>query len=135
MNKQVFDAQLINFAQSHIGDNSVIGSMLRETMASLNADDDYAHLEPRLANGLRSDSVKPIKIETVPTRFPDELSGDFYNSRALFYADGSIEVVSYKGEGEGEGHFDNEAEYREWVANSLLPKEPDWDDYEGDGYW
>ncbi len=56
---------------------------------------------------------------------------DYYNDKALFYRDGSVEVVSYKGE--GEHFFDTVEDYKEWVNS------PKWrfgmydeDDYYGD---
>lgn len=53
-----------------------------------------------------------LKVEIVPSK-PCPMSGEYYTNRALFYKDGSVEIVSYKGE--GEDYFVTEAEYREWL--------------------
>ena len=49
----------------------------------------------------------------------DELSGDTYASRTIFHADGSVDIVSYKGE--GEYYFETRAEHGEWLESKNEP--------------
>ena len=84
----------------------------------------------RLVAAIADDEHTPIRTEVVPNHGgeEDELSGNYYNDRALFYADGTIEIVSYKGE--GEGSFENEHEYRGWLeSREMYAYDPE-DDYD-----
>jgi len=70
---------------------------------------------------LREAEEKPFKVETVPSACGyDELSGDYYNDRALFFDDGTVEVVSYKGE--GERSFSCVADYEQYVNEKMNPE-------------
>lgn len=100
--------------------NSGGEDFLRAKLNEMSIRDEFFGLDSRLAKELRSKEEKPLRIEAVPSRFEDELSGDYYNKRAIFNADGTIDVVSYKGE--GEGFFENESEYREYVDGILNPE-------------
>ena len=109
--------------------------LLKRELAEMAIQDQFTGLENRLARDLRAAEEKPINIETVPSKHGyDELSGDHYNGRALFFKDGSVEVVSYKGE--GEAHFSTVAEYEQYV-NEILNPEPEYDYYfnEDDEDW
>ena len=88
--------------------------LLQRELDEMYIQDQFTGLENRLARELRAAGEKPIKIETVPSKHGyDELSGDYYNDRALFFKDGSVEVVSYKGE--GEAYFSSVEEYEQYV--------------------
>ena len=93
--------------------------------------------DQRLVDVVTDEEHQPIRVEVVPNRdgYVDELSGDHYNNRALFYNDGSVEIVSYKGE--SEGSFDTEQEYREWLEMRDIEVEDEnfslaWDMYNDD---
>jgi len=99
--------------------------LLKRELAEMAIQDQFTGLENRLARDLRAAEEKPIKVETVPSKHDDdELSGDYYNDRALFFKDGSVEIVSYKGE--GGAHFSSVEEYDEYV-NDLMNPEPEYD--------
>ena len=106
--------KLITFAQNQMYIGGVIGDLLKAELAELVIQDQFTGLENRLARDLRQAEVKPFKVETVvrPNDCDDELSGSYYNDKALFYCDGSVEVVSYKGE--GEHFFETVEEFEEW---------------------
>jgi hypothetical protein len=116
---------LINFVSNQLAIGGSFANMIRSELAEMSIQDEYTGLENRLARELRAAdvNVKPVKIETVPCGYDDELSGDYYSKRALFYADGTVEVVTYKGE--GEAFFSTESEYRSYVDDILNP-EPDY---------
>ena len=98
--------------------------LLKRELAEMAIQDQFTGLENRLARDLRAEEEKPFKVEAVPSKHgDDELSGDYYNDRALFFKDGTVEVVSYKGE--GEAHFSTVAEYEEYVHDIMNP-EPDY---------
>lgn len=118
----------MNFALAHVNQPTLIGEKLREMITSVELNDEYSLLDTRLANELRSLDVKPLKVETIPSHFDDELSGDAYNDRAIFNSDGSVDVVSYKGE--GEASFETVEEYNNWlVERQEIPHDYD-DDYD-----
>lgn len=95
--------------------------LLKRELAEMAIQDQFTGLENRLARDLRAAEEKPFKVETVPSiHGDDELSGDYYNDRALFFKDGTVEVVSYKGE--GEAHFSSVAEYEEYVHDIMNPE-------------
>ena len=125
--------KLIQFAQNQMAIGGIIGDIIEAELTEMAIQDQFTGLENRLVRDLRQAQEKPYKIETVfrPNDLDDELSGDYYNDKALFYRDGSVEVVSYKGE--GEHFFDTVEDYKEWVNS------PKWrfgmydeDDYYGD---
>lgn len=94
-----------------------IASMLSYVLQSVPANALHSVLnsdsenDSRLDRAIENSKEKPFKIETICIGENDELSGDFYNDKALFFKDGSVEVVSYKGE--GLHSFDSVAEYNE----------------------
>lgn len=93
--------------------------LLKRELAEMAIRDQFTGLENRLARDLRAAEEKPIKVESVPSKHGyDEISGDYYNDRALFFKDGTVEVVSYKGE--GEAYFSSVAEYEEYVHDILF---------------
>lgn len=67
----------------------------------------------------RSDRVTESLVEgdevVVDSNFWDELSGDYYANRTIFHADGSVDIVSYKGE--GEAYFESREEYNQWLID------------------
>ncbi len=111
------------------------GDLLARELAEMAIQDQFTGLENRLARDLREAEEKPIKVETVPSIYGhDDLSGDYYNNRALFFKDGSVEVVSYKGE--GEAHFESVFEYEQYV-NTITNPEPHYsyfDDQDDEGW-
>ncbi len=112
-------AEMIDFIVKSGG-----AELLKRELAEIAIQDQFTGLENRLARELRAAEEKPIKIEIVPSLSGyDDLSGYYYNDRALFFKNGSVEVVSYKGE--GGAHFATVAEYEEYVFDSLIP-EPDY---------
>lgn len=107
--------------------------LLKRDLAEMSIQDQFTGLEKRLARNLRAAEEKPFKVETVPSKHGyDELSGDYYNKRALFFKDGTVEVVSYKGE--EEAHFSSAEEYEQYV-NRILNPEPEYDYYSISEYW
>lgn len=115
--------------------NSGGSELLKRELSEMAIQDQFTGLENRLARDLRAAEEKPFKVETVPSAHGyDDLSGDYYNKRALFFKDGTVEVVSYKGE--GEAHFANVAEYEQYV-NEILNPEPEYNYYfnEDDEDW
>ena len=123
-------ASMVDFIVKSGGAN-----LLKRELAEMAIQDQFTGLENRLARDLRAAAEKPFKVETVPSiHGDDELSGDYYNDRALFFNDGTVEVVSYKGE--GEAHFSTVAEYEEYVHDIMNP-EPDYNYYfnEDDEGW
>lgn len=64
----------------------------------------------------RPDRVTESLIEgdevVVDPDFWCEMSGDYYANRTIFHADGSVDIVSYKGE--GEAFFETREEYNQW---------------------
>ena len=106
--------------------------LLKRELAEMAIQDQFTGLEKRLARNLRAAEEKPFKVETVPSVYGhDELSGDYYNKRALFFKDGTVEVVSYKGE--EEAHFSSNEEYEQYVNNIMNPN-PEYD-YSNGEYW
>ena len=107
--------KLIAFAQNQINLGGVVGDIIKAELAEMSIQDQFTGFDNRLARDLRQAEEKPFKVESVvrPNDCDDELSGDYYNDKALFYIDGSVEVVSYKGE--GEHFFESVEEYREWA--------------------
>lgn len=77
--------------------------------------------DSRFDRAIENSKEKPFKIETICIGENDELSGDFYNDKALFFKDGNVEVVSYKGE--GLHSFDTVAEYEEYLEYLANPHE------------
>lgn len=120
---------MVNFIVSSGG-----AELLKRELAEMAIQDQFTGLDNRLARELRAAEEKPFKTEVVPSRHGyDELSGDYYNDRALFYKDGTVELVSYKGE--GEGSFGTVAEYEQYVDGILNP-EPDYSYFSnGDEGW
>lgn len=116
--------KLLAWAESESKIGSVIGALLRDELAKMAICDEYQGLDSRLATELRQSEEKPVSVEVVPSLYIDDLSGDYYNDRALIFADGTVEIVSYKGE--GEGSFDTIAEYRDYVLNKLNPDNMDY---------
>lgn len=110
------ESTLQAFAVNQMSIGGIVGSMLKAELAEMAIQDEFTGLENRLARDLRQAEEKPFKVETVvrPNSLDDELSGDYYNDKALFFKDGTVEVVSYKGE--GEYSFQSEADYREWAS-------------------
>lgn len=109
--------------------------LLKRELAEMAIQDQFTGLGNRLASDLRAAEEKPFKVATVPSKHGhDELSGDYYNDRAMFFKDGTVEVVNYKGE--GEDHFSTVAEYEQYV-NEILNPEPEYDYYfnEDDEDW
>lgn len=88
-------------------------NFLAREFAEMAIEDQFTGLENRLARNLRASNEKPLKVESVPCSYEDELSGDHYSDKALFFANGNVEVVSYKGE--GVCSFDSAVEYEEYV--------------------
>lgn len=98
--------------------------LLARELSEMAIQDQFTGLENRLARELRASEEKPFKVETVPSAHGhDDLSGDYYNDRALFFKDGTVEVVSYKGE--GERNFSSIAEYELYV-NVIMNPEPEY---------
>lgn len=127
---------MTSFMGGFVNSDCAIGSILRHELKEMAIQDEYTGLDNRLARDLREaqGDSKPIHIETVPSRFGlDELSGDFYNDRALFYANGTVEIVSYKGE--GERTFATVEAYQEFVQSRLEPDEYDYLDDDDDSYF
>jgi len=107
--------------------------LLAYELAEMAIQDEFTGLDNRLARELRSSEEKPIKVESVPHRFEyDELSGDYYDDKAIFHADGSVDVVTYKGE--GVAFFSTAEEYQQYVHDIMNPEQyserDEWEDYE-----
>ena len=66
----------------------------------------------------RPDRVTESLIEgdevVVDPDFWCEMSGDYYANRTIFHTDGSVDIVTYKGE--GEHSFANREEHNEYLA-------------------
>ncbi len=94
--------------------------LLARELAEMAIQDQFTGLENRLARDLRGLEEKPFKVETVPSSFDNnESEGECYNDHALFFKNGSVEVVSYKGE--GEAHFDSVYEYEQYIDSIINP--------------
>lgn len=98
--------------------------LLQHEFAEMAIQDQFTGLENRLARELRKAEDKPFKTEIVPAPYiEDEFSGSYYNDRALFFKDGTIEVVSYKGE--GIASFSSVDEYESYITASMY-REPEY---------
>ena len=107
-------------------ENNIFG-MIQFLQSKINPEALHSVLNSDSENDSRLDSVianskeKPFKIEIICTDSEDDLSGDFYFDKALFFSDGTVEIVSYKGE--GLHSFDTVAEYEEHLEYLKNPRE------------
>lgn len=86
----------------------------------------------------RPDRVTESLIEgdevVVDPDFWDDMSGDYYANRTIFHADGSVDIVSYKGE--GEHSFESREEHAQWLADCEEAKNDQSNYYDDeDDYW
>jgi hypothetical protein len=77
--------------------------------------------DSRFDLAIENSKEKPFKIETICIGESDELSGNFYNDKALFFKNGRVEIVSYKGE--GLHCFTSVEEYEEYLEYLSCPFE------------
>ena len=101
---------MIQFLQSKIGAQAL--------HSVLNSDSEN---DSRFDRAIENSKEKPFKIETICIDSEDELSGNFYFDKALFFSDGTVEIVSYKGE--GLHSFDTVTEYEEHLEYLKNPRE------------